>query len=342
MTTRGPRLDSPPVEDFEQPPFGLNPYDNDPGAWGPSLLTNAEIVLACLEVSGARSVAEVGAYAGDFTQLLLRWADPLGAKVVAIDPSPQPELEQLARERPELELIEDTSLSALERMPLTDVVILDGDHNYYTVSEELRRVAERSASEREHLPLILLHDVCWPHGRRDDYYDPELIPDEYVQPLVGGGGLYPGVDGLRDGGLPYRWPAAREGGPRNGVLTAVEDFVSAHDRPLRLTVIPTFYGIGVVWEDAAPYAAQLSERLAFWDRNPLIARLERNRVLHLASSQVQQHRAIVAEDQLQQAKALLHRMVHSRAFAAAEWFLRLRHRTPAFSREEARKLLDPE
>jgi hypothetical protein len=330
------------VEDFEQLPLGLNPYDNDPGAWGPSLLTNAEIVLACLEISHARSVAEIGAYAGDFTQLLLRWAEPAGARVVAIDPSPQPELVQLAQEHPELELIQETSLSALEGMPLTDVVILDGDHNYYTVSQELRRVSERSSSEREHLPVILLHDVCWPHGRRDDYYDPDLIPDEYLQPLVGGGGLYPGVDGLREGGLPYRWPAAREGGPRNGVRTAVEDFVAAHDPPLRLAVVPTFYGVGVVWDQAAPYAPALGERLEFWDGNPLIARLERNRVLHLASSQVQQLRAMVAEHQLEQAKALLHRMVHSRAFAAAEWFLRLRHRQPAFSREEARKLLDPE
>jgi hypothetical protein len=330
------------VEDFEQLPLGLNPYDNDPGAWGPSLLTNAELVLAALEISQARSVAEIGAYAGDFTRLLLLWAEPRGAKVLAIDPSPQPELAQLAQERPELELIQDTSLAALERMPLSDVVILDGDHNYYTVSQELQRVSGRSAAEREHLPLVLLHDVCWPHGRRDDYYDPDLIPDEYLQPLLGGGGLYPGVDGLRDGGLPYRWPAAHEGGARNGVLTAAEDFVAGHDRSLRLAVIPTFYGLGVIWDQAAPYAQALGERLAFWDRNPLIARLERNRVLHLASSQVQQHRAMVAEDQLRQAKALLHRMVHSRAFAAAEWFLRLRHRQPAFSRAEARKLLDPE
>jgi hypothetical protein len=328
------------VEDFEVLPLGLNPYDNDPGAWGPSLLTNAEIVLACLEISQARSVAEIGAYAGDFTRLLLRWAASRDGRVAAIDPSPQPELEELAREHPELELIRDTSLSALEHLQLPDALIIDGDHNYYTVSQELQRTWERRTSERQQLPLVLLHDVCWPHGRRDDYYDPAQVPSEYRQPAANGGGLYPGVPGIRDGGLPYRWPAAQEGGPRNGVLTAVEDFVEAHSERLRLAVVPSFYGLGIVWEQQAPYAEQLWQWLEPWDRNPLLARLERNRVLHLASSQVQQHRAIVAEDQLQRAQQMLDRMVNSRAFAAAELFLRMRQRgRPAFSRAEIRQFL---
>ncbi len=62
-------------------------------------------------------------------------------------------------------------------------MIIDGDHNYYTVREELRLIAERAAGAE--LPLLLFHDVCWPHGRRDDYFDPEQIPAEYRQPIVG-------------------------------------------------------------------------------------------------------------------------------------------------------------
>ncbi|HWJ50964.1 MAG TPA: hypothetical protein VNR42_08090, partial [Solirubrobacteraceae bacterium] len=93
-------------------PFGLNPYENDPGAWGASLINNAELLLGCLGAAGARSVAEVGAYAGDLTRLLLLWAERSGATVLAIDPSPQPELEELDRDRPELALIRETSLVA--------------------------------------------------------------------------------------------------------------------------------------------------------------------------------------------------------------------------------------
>ena len=53
-------------------------------------------------------------------------------------------------------------------------MVIDGDHNYFTVREELRLIGERAPGAE--LPLLLFHDVCWPHGRRDDYFDAEQIP----------------------------------------------------------------------------------------------------------------------------------------------------------------------
>src|SRR5205807_4228406 len=129
-------------------------------------------------------------------------------------------------------------------------------------------------------------DVSWPHGRRDDYFDPNQIPAEHRRPIAPEAGLYPGIEGVRHGGLPYHNPAATEGGPRNGVLTAIEDFVAGRD-DLRLAVVPAFFGLGVVWRRGAPYAPALAKILDPWDRNPLLGRLEHNRVLHLASSHVQ-------------------------------------------------------
>jgi hypothetical protein len=76
--------------------------------------------------------------------------------------------------------------------------------------------------------------------------------------------------------------AEGEGGPRNGVLTALEDFVDRRsDR--RLATVPAFFGLGVVWHQDAPWAGAVAEILAPWDRNPLLARLEANRVLNLAT-----------------------------------------------------------
>ena len=37
-----------------------------------------------------------------------------------------------------------------------------------------------------------------------------------------------------------------EGGPRNGVMTALDDFVAEHDQPLRMVVIPIYFGLAVV------------------------------------------------------------------------------------------------
>ncbi len=299
----------------------IDPYANDPGRWGASLVTLAEVILPCLDAAGVRSVVEIGAYAGDLTGLLVDWAAGSGARVTAIDPAPREPLVRLADERPELELVRATSHEALARLPAPDAAIVDGDHNWFTVSEELQLLSERAAE----LPLLIFHDVGWPHGRRDDYYDPRLVPAEQRQPIEEGTGVFPGEPGVRPGGLPYRWPARREGGPRNGVLTAVEDFVAARPE-LRLAVVPAFFGLGVAWREDAPWAGAVAALLEAWDRNPLLERLEANRVFHLASSHVQMVEAARARERLARQEAVLRRLLDSSAFSVAERLSRLRRR----------------
>jgi hypothetical protein len=326
-------------------PFDLDPTERDPGGWGTSLLHNAEFVLGCLDAVRARSVVEVGAFMGELTRLLLLWADTVGATVTAVDTAPHPDLEALEPAQANLRLIRATSHAALAELPLADAIILDGDHNYYTVSEELRIISELAAEQQQRLPLLLLHDVGWPHGRRDDYYVPDRIPAEHRQPLAEEG-LYPGEPGTYHGGIPCDNPAAHEGGPRNGVLTAVEGFVSSHES-LRLAIIPAFYGLGVVWDTAGPHDAALTQALSAWDRNPLLQRMEDNRVLHLANRHVQmilaqeaQQRVAAQDRQLQRQRELLQRMLDSRVLRVAELALRPRPSRPAFSRRQIRQAIE--
>ncbi len=320
---------------MEQLRRDTDPHAPDPGRWGHSLLNLAEVLLPCLDAAGARSVIEVGAYAGDLTGALVDWAAGVAARVWAVDPSPQDRLVQLDKERTELELVRKTSFEALSQVPLADAVIIDGDHNYYTVSQELRIIGERAAEGE--LPLLIFHDVCWPHGRRDDYYAVERIPPEHRQPIAEGGGLHPDELGIRPGALPYRAAAAREGGPRNGVLTAVEDFLSQR-KAMRLAVVPAFFGLGVAWDQNAPWAEAVSAVIGPWDRNPVLARLEQNRVFHLAEQHVQ-----VVRNARQQ--AVLTRLLGSSAFGLAERLSRLRDRAgiatgaTVVSKEEVRRVL---
>ncbi len=326
-------------------PWTLHPaceFTSDPGQWGASLINNGELMVACLDAAGAGSVVEIGAFAGDLTRFLLGWAEPSGGRVVAIDPSPQLELQQLDAERPELELVRATSLEALKDLQPADAYVIDGDHNYYTVSEELRLIAE-GAGDGE-LPLLILHDVAWPHARRDDYYAPALIPEDYRQPTVEGGGVFPGISELKAGGLPYKWPADHEGGPRNGVLTAVEDFVS--ERPeLRLAVVPSFFGFGVVWPTDASYSDALAELLDPLDGNPLLGRLEMNRAFHLASVHHLMMELAAARERIWRQEGVLKRLLTSSAFALAERMSKLRVRvgiapgSAVVSREEVRRAL---
>ncbi len=240
----------------------------------------AELMLPVIEASGARTVAEVGAFAGDLTEVLVEWAEPRGIAVAAIDPLPQPALEELAERRPDLDLIRKTSAEAFRDMEMPDAIVIDGDHNYHTVSEELATIAARAPGAA--MPLLLFHDVCWPHGRRDSFYAPERVPEDRRPPIAADTTIFPGDPGTGGGGLPYPFTAAREGGPRNGVLTAIEDFV-AGQQGVRIAVMPMFFGFGVAWHREAPWAAEVAALVDPWDRNAILTRLEANRVFHLAN-----------------------------------------------------------
>ena len=308
----------------------------DPGRWGHSLGNLAELWVPCLDSARPRTIVELGAYAGDVTRILLNWAGSAGAQIISVDPEPQDALVGLAESSPQLELVRATSHEALGTLEPADAYVIDGDHNYYTVREELRLIAQRA----EHaMPLLICHDVCWPHARRDSYYTPERIPPDDRQPIAEGCYLYPGVSGTHDGGLIYHYAAREEGGPGNGVLTALEDFVDGRDE-LRFAIVPAFFGLGLVWPRDAPYADALEELIGPWDRNPVLARLEANRALHLAAREREAIRASWCEEQSSRKDALLRKLVQSGTFAMAVALSRLRQRgEPAFTKDEVRALL---
>jgi len=314
----------------------------EPAPWGSSLANLAELLIPLLDAARASSVAEVGAHAGDLTQELLRWASGADrggeARVVAIEPEPPEALRELAARHPELELVRGTSHEALREIEVPDAVIIDGDHNYFTVAEELRILDERTSWPEG--PLAMFHDVCWPLGRRDSYYAPERVPEEHRPgPIVRGARVMPGEAGLAAEGLPYPWAAEREGGPRNGVLTAIEDFVADRDG-LRLAIVPAFFGLGVLWHVEAPWAEAVADVVEPWDRNLILGRLEANRVFHLAEKQRQFSKLLHAHERVEIHEGMLRVMLNSRAFALGEWASRLRRGgRPAFSREHVRRAL---
>lgn len=316
----------------------------DPLQWGYSLTNVREILLDCLDAIHAGSVLEIGAYEGELTADLLEWAaakdDPVS--VVALDPAPPQPLLALSRDRPELELLEETSHDVLGRIEaLPDAIVIDGDHNYYTLREELRLIADKAAGAA--IPLLFFHDVCWPHARRDTYYAPERIPEAERQPLGHNVGLAPGEPGIAELGLPFVWAAEREGGPGNGTLTAIEDFLSAEgsDRRLGFAVVPAFFGFGVMWDRDAPWADAVATLIAPFDRSPMLERLESNRVEHLVAGQARARELEALKARSARQETILRKLEGSSAFAVAERLSRLRHRgAPLFSRDEISRALE--
>ena len=142
--------------------------------------------------------------------------DDLGpeAELHVIDPVPDFDPREHERQFPgRYYFHEALSLDVLPTLPPMDAALIDGDHNWYTVYNELRLLAEGARRGGAPLPVIVMHDVLWPYGRRDLYYAPTQIPREFRQPHAQKG-MQPGRQGLLErGGLnPTMHNALREGG----------------------------------------------------------------------------------------------------------------------------------
>jgi SAM-dependent methyltransferase len=304
-----------------------------------SLAALREIVLPVLDAVGARRIVEVGGEIGGFTEHLARRAARGGGHVLVVDPSPSEALETFARTADEVELVRTASPAALREVPPADAYVLDGDHNYVTVAGELDAI--RSVAPDGALPLVVLHDVGWPCARRDQYYRPEALPPEAVHPHSYERGVSPDSPGLVDGGFSGAGEfayASEEGGPRNGVLTAVDDFLEAHEGH-RFVRVPCIFGLGILYRADAPYAGMLDALLSWCDENELLARLEANRVaLYLRVNDVARD-LDVARRQRDQAIAELESLRQEIRSVAGSRRLRLADAIPAPSRSGQRARL---
>jgi hypothetical protein len=215
-------------------------------------------VLPLLEAHSPKTVIEIGANQGSQTRLIAAWASEHRAVLHVVDPMPAFDTDAYEREwSGHLVVHRTVSLSALALIGSADMVLVDGDHNWYTVLNELGEI-DRLNSD---WPLVVIDDVGWPYGRRDMYYDPETVPAEHRHPFrksalrrfrSDGGGLRRLRSALgREELSTGFFNATHEGGPHNGVLTAVEDFLSNTDRDLLLLAHPGNSGLAVILSDPA-------------------------------------------------------------------------------------------
>jgi len=224
-----------------------------------------DVIAPVIESVGARRIIEIGALRGETTTRMLKRLGP-ECELHVIDPLPQFDPVEHERTFPgRYHFHLGASLDVLPELPPADVVLIDGDHNWYTVYHELQALAEAARRASAPLPVLVLHDVAWPYGRRDLYYAPERIPLEFRQPHRRAG-MRPGQSGLVGNGGMNRdlANAEHEGGPRNGVMTALDDFVAEHPEPLRVVVLPVYYGLAIATDrrmlDARPELDALLDR----------------------------------------------------------------------------------
>jgi len=189
------------------------------------------------------SVCELGASFGVGTDRLLALPD---VSVTVLDPCLDSDLEGKYANNPRVRVCKGNSLAVLPVLEGTyDCILIDGDHNWYTVYNELKLIAERHLLKRS--GMIFLHDVEWPFGRRDMYYQPNTIPTRYRHSYARRGMLRGRSELSDSSGLnPGFYNALHEGGPKNGVLTAVEDFLTEHQHEYQFFRMRWDSGLGVV------------------------------------------------------------------------------------------------
>jgi hypothetical protein len=112
---------------------------------------------------------------------------------------------------------------------------------------------------------------------------------------------------------------------------------------LRLATVPVFFGLGVLWHTDAPWADAVAEVVDPWDRNPLLDRLESNRVFHLATVHTLYAKTVELEmvrQRLARSEELLKALLNSGGLAMADRLAGLRHPgRPQSWREQVRAVL---
>jgi hypothetical protein len=213
-------------------------------------------------------IVEIGSARGETTVKLAELAASRGLVLHAVDPAPEFEVAELERRfAGHFRFHKERSHDALQQIEPPAAVLIDGDHNWYTVHGELTRLQTIAAAAERPFPLVLLHDVEWPYARRDMYYVPESIPEEHRKPwdrrgIAWGRSL---LDEKGRGVNPHLANALEEGGPRNGVLTAVEDFIEECRAPLEFRIVHGQAGVGILTSrdllDASPALWRQWDRL---------------------------------------------------------------------------------
>jgi len=257
------------------------------------------VIAPLLAAAEPDLVIEIGVYRGAITKLALRTTQKRGAALHAIDPAPQDDfdLEGLQREFGDRFVFHRAlSLEALPDIRGADAVLIDGDHNWYTVYNELTTIARLAAEDDKPFPLTLMHDVDFPYADRDMYYFPDTIPPEYRQP-TGQGGMVMGEDALVNGGGlgAGSHNALTAGGPRNGVKTAIDDFLAEVEAPVTFTSVIGFFGLGVLYDTRQlAQRPQLRDRIAELDSPEWLKdqcrRIEHGRLLALTQLQAASRR----------------------------------------------------
>ena len=266
------------------------------------------LIYPVLEGLDPSVIVEIGALKGGNTKNLLKFC--AGKRQLhSIDPLPAFDVKKMREEhKGYFHFHKDLSLNVIAGLPKFEAALIDGDHNWYTVYNELCQISTLHEHNPDIFPVIFFHDIGWPYGRRDLYYSHTTIPEAFRQPFKCKGIQYNQSELSGDLGLNSSLNnAEHEGGPRNGVLTAIEDFIEQSSIEFTFHKIPVYFGIGIMYP-----ASRIQQNKAFRQKinyvlgtkglMRLLGRLETLRAKEMILMQEAVSKAKVLREQLDELK----------------------------------------
>ena len=241
------------------------------------------------------SIAEIGSNKGITTRLIHQYTSKENIELNVIDPFLDNSLKSLDN----INLYEMTSAEYFDGDNQSDVYFIDGDHNYKTVTIELESIKRLSGTSNL---LCFMHDVGWPWARRDLYYNPTNCSDkEYIYNQS----LHLETDEFTYRGFPsgdvYAM-AKQYGGAKNGVQTAIDDFLKANDE-LTYFKLPNVYGLGILISKRL-IDNELGDFLTGLERIlPMMSVLEANRLRLIQGLDEHRYDMIMFRDKVESLKA---------------------------------------
>jgi len=265
-----------------------------------------EVIFDTREIS---TVVEIGVESGQVSRV---YAELGASAVYCVDPHPSDEMLANLASHPATKLVQGTSPAVLPDLPIADLYVIDGDHNYATVHAELSWLMANAPNA-----VIMLHDVLWPWARRDLYYQPPAMdPSDRHSDSDDGPTIW--HDDLTPAGfvgLGVFTCATEAGGERNGVLTAVEDALDGVQDDWRFELVPAVFGMGIVAR-TSPTTDVMFERLKPFTRSRLLALMENNRIALYTRVLQMQCEAVAHADDASRLAETITRQRHEFEYAA--------------------------
>ena len=187
---------------------------------------NLDIIPIILTRFKVTDIVITGSYDKNIFNQVSTYCDKNDVSFIAIDSS----------ENIDENVIRDYPLNVLQDLHDYGAIFLNDDPNWYTVYNELKIIKETN----EEFPLVFICHNIFPHKRRDTYTDPNCIPMEFLN------------DFAKE--LKYQniiihddfFHAIEENTPKNGVLTAIEDFIEENSS-IGIMNIKFFNGMTILY-----------------------------------------------------------------------------------------------